>query len=240
MKLILLLALLPMFDACIYNFASKTNYNDSLKLDKEKQFFPPLQPETCTCSSYVVSLYRHGTRYPSDKHMRKVRSIFQRLKPINENGQKRLSNLNKTLEGLSEQKEKMLAARGFLELEEIGRKLKHEHQNLFAEYRDKYFQYYVTSKNRTVDSFKGFYKGIQGNNTIPTPIEDNKLLRFHKYCQKYIKEVTENSTALEEYNKFMQQQQAYINDQLYNNYKTFFERINMSIGKLCHIFAIKN
>ena len=238
MKIIYILFLIVHTSLCVDNFATKTNYNDSLKIDLAENFFPVF-PATKNCSAvkHVSVLYRHGTRYPSAKDVKKGRLLLQGLKPLNQYGNNTLKILEGILDKFAEKEEKALADRGFLELEEIGRKLKIEHPGLFEEFKDEDFAYYVTEKSRTVGSFEGFVKGIRHNDTYnPSPIEDNHLLRFFDECNKYIVEVDDNETAIFEYHKFMSTNLQLINEEMLKAYKDLFEPYNFTASQFLKLF----
>lgn len=239
MKIVFLVILFSHVVTSIENFATKTNYKLSLKIDEIDGFFKKYPfDKVCKPVKHISSIYRHGSRYPSTKDVKNAKDILNALIPIG-NDDTITKKLRAVLDTFSKKKEKALSQTGFEELEELGKELKKDNPELFKEFKKGNFLFYVTEKTRTVDSFKGFLKGIRPNEDYkPTPKVDNALLRFFDLCKKYIDEVETNNSSLVEMNSFMDKKHRDIYDEMLLSYEENYNPYNFSNKEMKSVYTI--
>ena len=222
------------------NFGTKTAYNASLKIDEEEKFFKPYPSEN-VCEDaellYITGLFRHGTRYPGKKKILKVSETLKNLKTLGRQGKELLAQIKQVLVELDSHQDMNLSYVGFEELQELGSKMKLDHASIFDGYKHENFRYYVTSKERTISSFKAFFKGLEVSKKEPESINADPILRFFDFCDKYNKEVIKNKTSLEEYYKFMMSKLEYLNSQMLQKYSKFFQAVNFTPGAIYRSFC---
>ncbi|KAG5450232.1 PHOsphatase [Clonorchis sinensis] len=170
--------------------------------------------DSCTLV-HINAIYRHGTRAPSSKDVRRIIELRDRL--ISSQGAILPSGFHDYLVPFEKGTDKALLPRGFEELYSFGRQVRNNNPTWFR--RRPNITFYTSSSSRAVLSARSFYHGLfnltpitavdaQGIerhlNSIPEGIQTvDNLLRFFQYCKQYQKEIRKNKTALVEYWKFM-------------------------------------
>ena len=191
-------------------FSTKSSYNLSRELDILDGFYDhqnSTSPPQCLRDSaiHVTGIFRHGTRYPSLKDVKYARSLLEKLREASMDHQL-YNKLNDTLNKFPNDNNKDIAPSGIVENVHLGLRFGFKYLKLFASASEKEIEFYATSKNRTVDSFRGFLTGFQDASgykfSPPAQIRDD-LLRFFDYCDKYIDEVDNNESAVLEAKLFI-------------------------------------
>ncbi|XP_073983722.1 multiple inositol polyphosphate phosphatase 1-like isoform X2 [Rhodnius prolixus] len=99
---------------------------------------------------------------------------------------------------------------------------------LNQEYSNKSYYFRFTDTQRTRESAKFFTIGLFGNEAqhvwFPEPEKKDQILRFYKLCDKWIKEVDENSKSSEELEKFL------LTDEVKDMLKRVAERMNYTVN----------
>lgn len=191
-------------------FSTKTPYasihpaDDS---DLEDKWFNEKVGDLMCSAAHTSIVVRHGTRFPGREDVQKISEIYSKLDPER---LKTFPDLHSWHNPFPEDDRKSLASLGEIELEGFGKRTAQRLFSLFAEEDIDSFRYIVSSKERTKDSSKSFYRGfvrvlqeeIEEDDDEYEPEVIDKLLRFHDLCEKYVKSVGENKTALKEYYSF--------------------------------------
>ena len=200
-------------DKYTISFSTKTPYkfeeNLSTKIEK---------PEGCLASQLNM-VFRHGTRYPSIKDLRKIDKMLDALKNFTANKEfvAQLSRLGIVLENpYPAAREKELATVGDLEMYNIGSRFRQRFPELFnATFKASDFDFKSSCKSRCSQSASAFgmgflegYGPIGQNKYQPISLEmkpcnEDKVLRFFDMCEKYEKDVADNETAMIEVEKFL-------------------------------------
>ena len=176
-------------------------FNEQFDLDND-------QIDDLTCSAVHTSIVaRHGTRNPGLDDVLKINEVHDRLGP----------EVRKKFEGLQDwqnpfpsNNRKSLVRKGQQELQGFGSRTAQRLFSLFAEEDIDSFRYIVSSQERARDSAHSFYDGfvrvlqeeVDEEEDEYEPEISDKLLRFHDLCEKYIKSVGDNKTALKEFYDF--------------------------------------
>uniref|UniRef100_T1I420 2,3-bisphosphoglycerate 3-phosphatase n=1 Tax=Rhodnius prolixus TaxID=13249 RepID=T1I420_RHOPR len=191
----------------------------------------------------IVGVIRHGTRTPGHKAEKKIRSKLGALRDHIEAGN--LPELNSVLENfcqynlhkrikkwafvLEKEGEKFLTKEGEDEMIKLAKRIKSRFPTLLnQEYSNKSYYFRFTDTQRTRESAKFFTIGLFGNEAqhvwFPEPEKKDQILRFYKLCDKWIKEVDENSKSSEELEKFL------LTDEVKDMLKRVAERMNYTVN----------
>ncbi|KAK7507403.1 hypothetical protein BaRGS_00001338 [Batillaria attramentaria] len=215
--LILLLGLVlfdspPRTDAFKY-FSTKTPYawgHSVAETDLEDKLFNE-NAENLMCSAVHTSIVaRHGTRFPGVDDVVQLSEIHAKIK--NEHVKENYPDLYSWKNPFPDNNRKALSDLGEKELIDFGTRTAQRLFSLFAEEDSDSFRYIISSTDRTRDSSRAFYEGLTGvlSEDGDETEEDyepeiiDKLLRFHTLCDKYVKSVGDNKTALKEYYSFQE------------------------------------
>lgn len=136
---------------------------------------------------HVYKVVRHGTRYPTEKHMRKLNKVAQAL--------------GVSLD-MQEEDAGLLTSVGDQELEHMGRRLGKRFPSLFeGGYHPVKHDIQSSQVTRALQSASAFSRGLFGSNVSVAIRSETKALdrhmRFHKACPRYAREVKKNSTLEE-------------------------------------------
>lgn len=219
-------------------FSTKSSYNLSRELDILDGFYDhqnSTPPPQCLKDSviHVTGIFRHGTRYPSLKDVKYARSLLEKLKSASMDPQL-YKKLNDTLNKFPNDNNKDIAPSGIVEHVHLGHRFGSKYLKLFASASEKDVEFYATSKNRTVDSFRGFLKGFQDASDYkfspPAQIKDD-LLRFYDYCDKYIDGVDKNESADLEAKLFINMNMNKLTSLIESSTNT--KNLNITVSELC-------
>lgn len=193
-------------------FSTKTPYawgHPVTETDLEDKWFNE-NAENLMCSAAHTSVVvRHGTRFPGLDDVVDISKIHDRLKTkhVEEN----YPDLHQWKNPFPDNNRKSLSNLGEKELAEFGTRTAQRLFSLFAEEDADSFRYIISSTDRTRDSARAFYEGLTDVLSEDAAEEEedyepevmDKLLRFHTLCEKYVKSVGDNKTALKEYYDFV-------------------------------------
>ena len=157
--------------------------------------------EICNVASACVPekmylLARHGTRYPTEKKMRKLRKFeesfkFKDLVSFDFHFPTPFYDID---EGL-------LTPDGIRELRDLGERFASRFPSLVMPYHPRVYDIYSTEVLRTSQSAHAFAEGFFGGGKAPVHLavvsksgSDDKVLRFHKTCPRYLVQVKNNAT----------------------------------------------
>ncbi|CAK9016895.1 3-BPG phosphatase) (Band 17) (Histidine phosphatase of the endoplasmic reticulum 1) (HiPER1), partial [Durusdinium trenchii] len=148
-----------------------------------------LEPETCehlpgACELvHMYKVVRHGTRFPTAKHMRKMAQVARLF--------------GREL-AFRERDAGLLTAAGDAELVEMGERTRERFPELFDEaYHPAVFDFRSSQVTRALQSAAAFARGIFPNASVAIVSETkalDTLLRFHKACPRYARQVKKNET----------------------------------------------
>ncbi|XP_034281839.2 multiple inositol polyphosphate phosphatase 1 [Pantherophis guttatus] len=197
-------------------FGTKSRYEelhpyllrDPLSLGPPLSGFP-LPPASCT-PLQLSAVMRHGTRFPTRKQIEKLASLHGLLR--GGGGGKRCSVAERLARWEMWYQPSMdgkLAPKGFSDMGMLAKRLASRFPSLLAPGRRLAFT--SSSKHRCVDSSKAFREGLRealmsggGKNvTLTETFEINdKLMRFFDHCEKFVRDVEDNDTAMHEVDAF--------------------------------------
>ena len=194
-------------------FSTKTPYKFEENLSTEVQ-----RPEGCLATQ-INMVFRHGTRYPSGKDIKKIEKMLNVMRTFTANKQfkEQLSRLGIALVNpYPIELEKELADVGDLEMYNIGKRFQKRFPELFnGTLRTSDFRFTSTCKSRSSQSTSAFAMGfLEGHGQIGkakyqpiplamSPCNNDDILRFFDMCEKYEKDVADNETAMIEMEKFL-------------------------------------
>lgn len=188
-------------------FSTKTPYvwvHPSDDKDLEDKWFNDKIGDLMCSAVHTSIVARHGTRFPGQDDVQKISEIHGKL---DQEALKAVPDLHTWKNPFPDNDQKSLAELGESELESLGKRTAQRLFSLFAEEDIDSFRYIISSKERARDSSKSFYDGfikvlqeeVDEDDDDYEPEVMDKLLRFHTICDKYVKSVGENKTAMKEY-----------------------------------------
>ncbi|XP_063817788.1 multiple inositol polyphosphate phosphatase 1 isoform X2 [Pseudophryne corroboree] len=175
-----------------------------------------LLPNTCT-PLQVVSVIRHGTRYPTKKQIMKLKKMYSLIQK-SESKSELVKELQSWDMWYEDWMDGQLVKKGEEDMKNLAYRLASLFPALFTV--DKFLKYkmsFITSsKHRCVDSTKAFIRGLAHSYfRLPQPTEDEKtditcrepvvndtLMRFFDHCERFVVQVEDNDTAMYELDKF--------------------------------------
>jgi len=152
---------------------------------------------TCTVVC-VDAVLRHGSRYPSLKWIRRFSEIKGKL---NDTGTTFIDNWTNRF---PESQEEQLSSIGQDEMYYIGKRFATRFHSLLEQNMDR-MKSFSSKSQRAIDSATYFSNGLArvlSVNSSLANVENQTLIRFYDSCDKYIKSVEDNDTALLEYDMF--------------------------------------
>ncbi|XP_069812379.1 multiple inositol polyphosphate phosphatase 1-like [Dendropsophus ebraccatus] len=175
-----------------------------------------LLPNTCT-PLQIVSVIRHGTRYPTKKQIKKLKKMYNLIEESTSNSElvKELQSWNMWYEDWMDGQ---LVKKGEVDMKNLAYRLASLFPSLFTS--DKLLKckmsFTTSSKHRCVDSTKAFINGLAHtylrlplpteeeleNDSCRAPVVNDTLMRFFDHCEKFVAQVEENDTATREVDKF--------------------------------------
>ncbi|KAM4703616.1 multiple inositol polyphosphate phosphatase 1 [Rhinophrynus dorsalis] len=176
-----------------------------------------LLPNNCT-PLQIVSVIRHGTRYPTRKQIKKMKKIHSLIL-------KQKGGRSKLVEALcnwdmwyDDWMDGQLVKKGQEDMKNLAIRLASLFPSLFTaeKFRKCKMEFITSSKHRCVDSTKAFIWGLEHSyfgfpetpehelEDIPCrePVINDTLMRFFDHCEKFVVQVEDNDTAMHEVDKF--------------------------------------
>ncbi|XP_053548880.1 multiple inositol polyphosphate phosphatase 1-like [Bombina bombina] len=202
-------------------FGTKTRYEqvnpyllENPLLTKIKQ---DLLPGTCT-PLQIVSVIRHGTRYPTSKQIKKMKKIHSLILQQSDSQSKLVKDLQKWDMWYDEWMDGQLVKKGEEDMKNLAYRLASVFPSLFTaeKFKTCSMKFITSSKHRCVDSTKSFVNGLVHTyfgipKTPEGELEDlpckevlvnDTLMRFFDHCEKFVVEVEDNDTAMHQVDKF--------------------------------------
>ncbi|XP_039290995.1 multiple inositol polyphosphate phosphatase 1 [Nilaparvata lugens] len=189
------------------HFASKTAY-EFVYGKKKYQPIPNCTPKQ------VWILARHGTRYPSQEEIVKLRNLLKLRDIIVRNHEERrtgslcekdIENFKEWHYNVAESEEKNLTIQGWNEHRLLAMRIKTNFHGILGEpYSPEKFTIVSTNTSRTMLSAKAFIEGMFGDDTtdIPEVVINNTVIKAYKGCDRWKKEVSDNPKTDEEMTLF--------------------------------------
>lgn len=195
-------------------FSTKTPYawgHPPQENETEDHWFNEIVDDLICSAIHTSIVARHGTRHPGQDDVNKLSEIHSKIKT--EQVQINFPDLYEWNNPFPNNNKKSLADLGEQELHDFGKRTAQRLFSLFAEEDPDSFRYIISSTDRSRDSARAFQEGVTDVlRDEPDQEEDeydsfepevvDKLLRFHTLCDKYVKSVAENNTAMKEYYAF--------------------------------------
>ncbi|XP_057320410.1 multiple inositol polyphosphate phosphatase 1-like [Microplitis mediator] len=161
-------------------------------------------------------LIRHGTRYPSKEVLNKMEQLVELRDKILVNcnasncnlTDKQLTNLANWQFSIDKNKEMALAEEGGVEMRGLAERYQSRFPGLMPDkYDNRTYKFKFTSKQRTKESAGNFTVGLFGKNgsfdvEYPVAEEKDRILRFYKACDKWLRDIDDNPDAYSEVEKF--------------------------------------
>lgn len=150
-------------------------------------------------------MFRHGIRYPGKKDITNTGLIFNEFQKYNVS-QSTLDRLQSVLNAMPMANATQLAPAGATEHQELGKRFGRRFFRLFRGLQEGDVSFVTSSSPRAFASGKNFSSGFsavfeQENLSLPFTERDD-LLRFFDHCPRYLHEVKNNYTALNEFHEF--------------------------------------
>ena len=169
----------------------------SLKTPYRFPQFQSLPPSPHCEISYLLTIFRHTSRFPTAKNIENFSLLQTKLSNISFNQQYQwLRNWTNTftLDRAGE-----LSPAGEREAQLIGKNYKRRYMGIFDHYSPHLFQVNSTFKNRTYETAQAFLTGVFGHNLkdkfeITRNTENDPFLRFFDDCLKYNQNTLENAS----------------------------------------------
>ncbi|KAH1167537.1 multiple inositol polyphosphate phosphatase 1 [Mauremys mutica] len=197
-------------------FGTKSRYEEVNQhlLQDPLSLGPPepgyLLPSAACAPLQLRALIRHGTRFPTEKQIRKLGQLHRLLR-----SQARpcaaAQQFARWDMWYQPDMDGKLAPKGRLDMEQLAQRLAARFPGLFSPQRR--FAFASSSKHRCVESSAAFRKGLQLALHRQPPARDieneeteinDKLMRFFEHCEKFVTFVEENATAMYEVDAFKQ------------------------------------
>lgn len=202
-------------------FGTKSRYEqlhphlleDPLSLGPPQPGFP-LPPASCA-PLQLNAVFRHGTRFPTRKQIEKLGVLHRRIlarEPRPNRTCLAAESLTRWQMWYRPEMDGNLASRGRRDMETLARRLARRFPSLLAPHRR--LAFVSSSKHRCLDSSAAFREGLRQafyahwpaadrNATLTEPLEINdRLMRFFDNCERYVKDIEDNNTAMYEVDAF--------------------------------------
>ncbi|RZF35964.1 hypothetical protein LSTR_LSTR005377 [Laodelphax striatellus] len=188
------------------HFATKTAY-EFVYGKKKYQPIPNCSPKQ------IWVLARHGTRYPTQEEIVKLRNLSKLRDIIVRNHEERrtgslcekdIENLKEWQYNVAESEERNLTIQGWNEQRLLAMRIKTNfHSILDGPYSPEKFTIVSTNTTRTMLSAKAFIEGMFGEDPdIPELVINNTVIKPYKGCDRWKKEVDHNPKTSEEMELF--------------------------------------
>lgn len=183
-------------------FGTKTSYFVTANTDDS-----PIEVEGCRPALFW-NLARHGTRNPGDDDILEMAAVLPNIRDqilnsweegLGEMEEEEIVGLLEWQFNLSVEDDSLLTMSGKQEHKEMGHRWSKRLPGLLLDQSKTEVR--SSSKSRCIESGEAFLAGIFETD-FPEVVEDNRLLRFYDYCQKFDDEVEENEETFVESNRF--------------------------------------
>ncbi|KAL3875496.1 hypothetical protein ACJMK2_033442 [Sinanodonta woodiana] len=192
-------------------FSTKTCYHWIYDLDQhvpqDEYMKTEISGQSCQ-AIYASALIRHGARYPSLKDIRSMSELHKKL--LRYKVDKKLKFLTSWKNPYPEAEEKGLVKLGEVEQYQLGLRINRKLFSLFENNLEN-VKFVSSSTSRTKKSLQAFHKGFNGNMDEDSNVQydiDDKILRFHTKCKRFLESVENNKTHIKEYRKFKSESHA--------------------------------
>ncbi|XP_024242219.1 multiple inositol polyphosphate phosphatase 1 isoform X1 [Oncorhynchus tshawytscha] len=234
-----------------YEEVNRYLINDILSVNKNKSILKP----GCTNSTaiHVTAIIRHGTRYPSTKNIKMMQRLYDLVLNEAMNTDKWLKEIKTKWEmWYTDDMDGKLVEKGRDDHRHLAVRLATLFPSLISEenLRAHRIRFITSSKHRCVDSIVAFQEGLLNLWNVtevgPSHKINDGLMRFFDQCQKFVEDVENNQTALEEVHLFkasaeMKRVQMKMADQLQMPYNRITPDLVEAAFFLCsYEFAIKS
>ncbi|XP_063163520.1 multiple inositol polyphosphate phosphatase 1 [Candoia aspera] len=166
----------------------------------------PLPPASCT-PLQLSAVVRHGTRFPTRKQIEQLARLHDRLRGGG-GGCSAAERLARWTMWYQPDMDGKLASKGRSDMKMLAKRLAARFPSLLAPGRRLAFT--SSSKPRCLDSSTAFREGLREalygqpsdcgrNETFEI---NDKLMRFFDHCEKFVRDIEDNSTALHEVDAF--------------------------------------
>ncbi|XP_034050148.1 multiple inositol polyphosphate phosphatase 1b [Thalassophryne amazonica] len=190
-------------------FGTKTRYEDmNQQLLRDILFVNRSvlkAPAEQRCSPvHVTAVIRHGSRYPTQKNIRRIQSLAELVRTESPTG----SVLDHWVMWFTQDMDGQLVEKGRDDLRHLAKRLAILFPSLLMEenFRQRRISFLSSSKHRCLSSVEAFQQGLQQHwnqhDFVYSHKVDDELMRFFERCRYYVEGVENNHTALMEVEKF--------------------------------------
>ncbi|NP_957394.1 multiple inositol polyphosphate phosphatase 1b precursor [Danio rerio] len=203
----------PTVPSIAHYFGTKGRYEevnphllDDVLFVNKSQVAPP----SLDCRAiHMVSVIRHGTRYPTTKNVRKIAQLFDLVKSDSLRlASSWLNDLKTWKMWYTEDMDGRLVEKGRDDHRHLAMRLAKSFPTLITadHLRANRIEFMTSSKHRCVDSVKAFQEGLHRLWDVQDMdyqhYVDDSLMRFFDHCEKFVEGVENNKTALKEVQRF--------------------------------------
>ncbi|CAH2322164.1 multiple inositol polyphosphate phosphatase 1 isoform X1 [Pelobates cultripes] len=201
-------------------FGTKTRYEEINPFLLENPLLvnrkQDLLPNTCT-PLQIVSVIRHGTRYPTHKQIKKMKKMHNLILQYG-GGSDLVEDLRNWNMWYEDWMDGQLVQKGEQDMNNLALRLSSLFPSLFTaeKFKNCNMTFLTSSKHRCVDSTKAFISGLEqrffgfpqgsiiGLDELicREPVVNDTLMRFFDHCEKFVVQVEDNDTAMHEVDKF--------------------------------------
>lgn len=212
-----------------------------------------LVPPSPDCRAiHMVSVIRHGTRYPTTKNVKKIARLFDLVVSDASGSASFLNNIKTWKMWYTEDMDGRLVDKGRDDHRHLAMRLAQSFPTLISEdfLRANRIEFITSSKHRCVDSVKAFQEGLHRLWDVQDMdykhYVDDSLMRFFDHCERFVEGVENNKTALKEVERFkssaeMDEVRMKISNRLQIPYKQITPEMAEAAFFLCsYEFAIKS
>ncbi|XP_048047161.1 multiple inositol polyphosphate phosphatase 1a [Megalobrama amblycephala] len=162
-----------------------------------------------TCSEiHLTAIVRHGTRFPTSKNIQKMRNFYDLVVRNATNNLKYLSEIKSHWEmWYKDEMDGRLVDKGREDHRHLAQRLITWFPSLLTtdNLRKGRVNLTTSSKHRCVNSTIAFREGLMTGLGIEVELEpavNDALMRYFDQCERFVKEVEDNKSALEEVKRF--------------------------------------
>ncbi|XP_056109030.1 multiple inositol polyphosphate phosphatase 1b [Rhinichthys klamathensis goyatoka] len=157
---------------------------------------------------HMVSVIRHGTRYPTTKNVQKIARLFDLVVSDASGSESWLNNIKTWKMWYTEDMDGRLVDKGRDDHRHLAMRLAQSFPTLISEdlLRANRIEFITSSKHRCIDSVKAFQEGLHRLWDVQDMdykhYVDDSLMRFFDHCERFVEGVENNKTALKEVERF--------------------------------------
>ncbi|XP_072246981.1 multiple inositol polyphosphate phosphatase 1-like [Leuresthes tenuis] len=212
-----------------------------------------LKPPSARCQQiHLTAIIRHGTRYPTNKNVKKMQKLYELVRNSATAKQSWLREIKTQWKmWYTEEMDGRLVQKGVNDLKHLAIRLSKLFPSMISEekLRGGLIKFITSSKHRCINSTLSFKAGLTELWNIKDMEFDHDvndaLMRFFEQCTRYVQDVEKNPSALTEVDKFkqgpeMMRVQQKIADRLGVPYNLITDDMAEAAFYLCaYEFAIK-